>query len=75
VADDPTAVGLRTVMGAVTRLTALTSLDLGSNEPSVDDGARMCGAAAGGMTRLQVLEQEGNGFSESSVVGSDAWRL
>jgi hypothetical protein len=62
-------------MGAVTHLTALTSLDLSRNELSVDDGARICGAAAaGGMTQLQVLELEGNGFSASSVVGSDAWR-
>ena len=69
------AVGLRTLMGAVTHLTALTSLDLSRNELSVDDGARICGAAAaGGMTQLQVLELEGNGFSASSVVGSDAWR-
>ena len=62
-------------MGTVTNLTALTSLDLGWNELSVDDGARICGAAAaGGMTQLQVLELAGNGFSASSVVGSDAWR-
>ncbi len=69
------SVGLRTLMGAVTHLTALTSLDLSRNELSADDGARICGAAAaGGMTQLQVLKLEGNGFSVSSVVGSDAWK-
>jgi hypothetical protein len=69
------AVGLRAVMGAVTHLMALTSLDLGWNELSVDDGARICGAAAaGGMTQLKVLELGLNGFSASSVVGSDVWK-
>jgi hypothetical protein len=62
-------------MGGVTRLTGLTSLDLGSNELSADDGAYVCGAAAGaGMTRLAGLELGGNGFSASSVVGCEGWR-
>ena len=62
-------------MGAVTHLTALTSLDLSLNELSVDDGARICSAAAAaGMTQLQVLELAGNRFSASSVVGSNAWK-
>ena len=62
-------------MGSVTHLTALTSLDLSRNELSVDDGARICdAAAAGGMTQLQVLELGGIEISASSVVGSDAWK-
>ena len=62
-------------MGAVAHLTALTSLDLSRNELSVDDVARICGAAAaGGMTQLQVLKLGGIEISASSVVGSDAWK-
>ncbi len=67
--------GLRTLMGGVTRLTGLTSLDLGRNELSADDGAYVCGAAAGaGMTRLAALELGGNGFDALSVVGCEGWR-
>jgi len=59
----------------VTHLTALTSLDLCRNELSAEDGARVCGAAAAaGMTQLQELALEGNGFSAWSVVGCEAWR-
>jgi hypothetical protein len=67
--------GLRTLMGGVTRLTGLTSLNLGRNELSADDGARVCGAAAAaGMTLLAALELEGNGFTAASVVGCEGWR-
>ena len=62
-------------MGGVTRLTGLTSLNLGRNELSADDGARVCGAAAAaGMPALQRLDFEGNGFKASSVVDCDEWR-
>jgi hypothetical protein len=67
--------GVRTLMAAVTGLTGLTSLNLGRNELSVDDGARVCGAAAAaGLTLLAGLELEGNGFTASSVVGCEGWR-
>jgi Leucine-rich repeat (LRR) protein len=67
--------GLRTLMGGVTRLTGLTSLNLGHNELSADDGARVCGAAAAaGMTLLAALELEGNGFTAACVVGCEGWR-
>jgi hypothetical protein len=67
--------GLRTLMAAVTCLTGLTSLNLGRNELSADDGAYVCGAAAGaGMTRLAGLELGGNGFDASCVVGCEGWR-
>ena len=67
--------GLRTLMGGVTRLTGLTSLNLGRNELSADDGARVCGAAAAaGMSALQRLDLFGNGFIASSVVDCDEWR-
>jgi hypothetical protein len=62
-------------MGGVTRLTGLTSLNLGRNELSADDGARVCGAAAAaGMTLLAALELEGNRFTAASVVGCEGWR-
>ena len=62
-------------MGGVTRLTGLTSLNLGRNELSADDGARVCGAAAAaGMTLLAGLELEGNGFTAACVVGCEGWR-
>jgi hypothetical protein len=66
--------GLRTLMGGVTRLTGLTSLDLGSNELSADDGAYVCGAVAAGMPVLQKLSLLGNGFNCSAVVDCHEWR-
>ena len=62
-------------MGGVTRLTGLTSLNLGRNELSADDGARVCGAAAAAaMSALLRLDLLGNGFIASSVVDCDEWR-
>jgi hypothetical protein len=58
----------------VTRLTGLTSLDLGSNELSADDGAYVCGAVAAGMPVLQKLSLLGNGFNCSAVVDCHEWR-
>ena len=59
-------------MAAVTGLTGLTSLNLGRNELSADDGARVCGAAAAaGLTLLAGLELVrkglGNGYEPSNV--------
>jgi hypothetical protein len=67
--------GLRTLMGGVTRLTGLTSLDLGSNQLCADDGAYVCSAAAAaGMSVLQKLFLSGNGFNALSVVDCEGWR-
>jgi hypothetical protein len=65
---------------ALAHLTAMTYLDLGNNQLTADDGARICGAAAAaGMTRLKTLDlscnpSHENAFSASSVVGCGAWR-
>ena len=62
-------------MGGVTRLTGLTSLDLGSNQLCADDGAYVCSAAAAaGMSVLQKLFLSGNGFNALSVVDCEGWR-
>jgi hypothetical protein len=59
----------------VTHLTGMTSLNLGSNELSADDCARVCGAAAAaGMTRLVSLELGGNGFHPIYVVRCEGWK-
>jgi hypothetical protein len=66
--------GLKTLMEGVTRLTGLFSLNLSSNNLTVDDGARLCcAAAAAGLTALQKLNLEGNGFDAASLVRCDEW--
>jgi Leucine-rich repeat (LRR) protein len=72
--------GASHLCSALTHLTAMTQLDLSDNQLTADDGARICGAAAAaGMTRLEVLDLNGNPsyespFSASSVVGCGVWR-
>jgi Leucine-rich repeat (LRR) protein len=67
--------GLSALLPALTHLTVLTSLDLTHNQLTVEDGARICGAAvAAGMTRLQRLELNRNGFSALAVVWCDVWK-
>ena len=67
--------GASHLCSALTHLTAMTTLCLGGNQLTADDGARICGAAAAaGMTRLQALGLGGDGFTGSDVVGCGAWR-
>jgi hypothetical protein len=67
--------GASHLCSALTHLTAMSKLYLGDNRLTADDGARICGAAAAaGMTRLQALDLNGNGFTGSHVVGCGAWR-
>ena len=58
----------------MTPLTGLISLNLYSNNLTTNDGARLCcAAAAAGLTALQKLNLEGNGFDAASVVRCDEW--
>jgi hypothetical protein len=53
----------------------LTFLDLGDNQLTADDGARICAAAAAvGMASLTELNLGQNGFDAWSVVKCEAWR-
>jgi hypothetical protein len=73
-----TSSGAAHVISILPHLTALTCLSLHTNQlsaDSADDGARICGAAAGaGMTRLMDLRLFGDSFEVSDVVGCEAWR-
>ena len=63
------------IFPAISQLTALTFLNLGNNQLTADDGARICAAAAAaGMTSLKELDLGGNGFDAWSVVKCEAWR-
>jgi hypothetical protein len=54
--------------------TNLTAVNLSFNQLTADDGARFCSAAmAAGLTVLQKLNLEGNGFDATSLVRCDAW--
>ena len=54
---------------ALPYLTALTELDVGYNELTADDGARICSAAASaGLMRLKVLDLSGNAATASSRI-------
>jgi hypothetical protein len=70
--------GAKTII-TLTQLTRLTSLDLGSNELTADDGARVCAAAvSAGMSGLKDLYLHGSTASDNltapDIVGSVAWR-
>ncbi len=70
--------GAKTII-TLTHLTRLTSLDLGSNELTADDGARICAAAVtAGMSGLKGLYLHGSTASDNlsapDIVGSVAWR-
>jgi hypothetical protein len=54
--------------------TNLTAVNLFYNQLSADDGARFfSAAAAAGLTSLQKLNLEGNGFDASALVRCDEW--
>jgi hypothetical protein len=73
--------GVIAIMTAFTHPTRLISLDLGINELTANDGARICDAAVtAGMTSLKELYLHGSpqtdrfNFSASDIVACVAWR-
>ena len=74
-ANDMSSDGVVHVTESFVYLTSLTSVNLFFNGLTANDAVCICNAAAAaGMTRLQKLNLEANGFKASSVVDCDEWR-